>query len=43
MANCWGEGETVDEGFTWDDTEWWNHLSALAVRAAGGGGGDAAR
>lgn len=30
MANCWGEGETVDEGFTWDDTEWWNHLSALA-------------
>ena len=29
LANRWGEGETLDEGFTWDDTEWWNHMSAL--------------
>lgn len=29
MANRWGEGETLDEGFTWDDTEWWNHMTAL--------------
>lgn len=30
LANRWGQGETLDEGFTWDDTEWWNHMSALA-------------
>lgn len=30
LSNHWGEGETLDEGFTWDDTEWWNHMSALA-------------
>ena len=29
MANRWGQGQTVDEGFTWDDREWWNHLTAL--------------
>lgn len=29
MANRWGQGETVDEGFTWDDREWWNHITAL--------------
>lgn len=29
MANRWGQGETLDEGFTWDDTEWWNHMTAL--------------
>ena len=30
LANHWGQGETVDEGFTWDDEEWWNHMEALA-------------
>ena len=29
LANRWGEGETLDEGFTWDDEQWWNHMSAL--------------
>lgn len=31
MANQWGQGETLDEGFTWDkDGIWWNHATALA-------------
>lgn len=30
MANGWGGGETLDEGFTWDKDEiWWNHMTAL--------------
>ncbi|MBP3485596.1 MAG: hypothetical protein J6J81_02050, partial [Oscillospiraceae bacterium] len=30
MANQWGQGETLDEGFTWDkDGIWWNHATAL--------------
>lgn len=28
-ANGWGEGQTVDEGFTWDKGIWWNHMTAL--------------
>ena len=30
LTNCWGEGDTIDEGFTWDKDQWWNHMSALA-------------
>ena len=30
MANGWGGGETLDEGFTWDQGIWWNHDTALA-------------
>ena len=30
LANHWGQGDTIDEGFTWDQDEWWNHMSALA-------------
>ena len=29
MCRRWGEGETLDEGFFWDDTVWWNHMAAL--------------
>ena len=29
LSNHWGEGDTIDEGFTWDRNEWWNHISAL--------------
>ena len=29
LSNHWGEGDTIDEGFTWDRKEWWNHISAL--------------
>lgn len=29
LANHWGQGDTIDEGFTWDQNEWWNHMSAL--------------
>lgn len=29
MCQRWGEGETLDEGFTWNDTVWWNHMTAL--------------
>ena len=30
LANRWGEGDTIDEGFTWDKDQWWNHMTALA-------------
>ena len=30
MANRWDEADTLDEGFTWDGTVWWNHATALA-------------
>ena len=30
LSNRWGEGDTIDEGFTWDKDQWWNHMSALA-------------
>ena len=30
LTNRWGEGDTIDEGFTWDKDQWWNHMSALA-------------
>ena len=30
MANRWGQADTLDEGFTWDGTVWWNHATALA-------------
>lgn len=29
LANRWGQGDTLDEGFTWDRTTWWNHMEAL--------------
>ena len=29
MCSRWGEGETLDESFAWDDTVWWNHMTAL--------------
>lgn len=29
LANRWGQGQTMDEGFTWDEREWWNHITAL--------------
>ena len=29
LANRWGRGDTLDEGFTWDRTTWWNHMEAL--------------
>lgn len=29
MANGWGGGQTLDEGFTWDKGIWWNHAEAL--------------
>lgn len=29
MANRWGQGQTLDEGFTWDGDIWWNHMTAL--------------
>lgn len=29
LANRWGRGDTLDEGFTWDRTTWWNHMTAL--------------
>ena len=29
MCQRWGTGETLDEGFAWDDTVWWNHMTAL--------------
>ena len=29
MANGWGGGQTLDEGFTWDKGIWWNHATAL--------------
>ncbi len=29
LSNHWGESDTIDEGFTWDRNEWWNHISAL--------------
>ena len=29
MCQRWGEGESLDTGFTWDDTVWWNHMEAL--------------
>ena len=30
MANGWGGGQTLDEGFTWDEGIWWTHMTALA-------------
>lgn len=29
MANGWGGGQTLDEGFAWDGDIWWNHMTAL--------------
>ena len=29
LANRWGQGDTIDEGFTWDRTIWWNHMPTL--------------
>ena len=29
LANGRGEGEPLDAAFTWDDTLWWNHITAL--------------
>jgi hypothetical protein len=29
LANGWGGGQTIDEGFTWDRDVWWNHATAL--------------
>lgn len=29
MAQRWDEGETLDKGFSWMDTVWWNHMTAL--------------
>ena len=29
MCQRWGQGETLDEGFSWDNTVWWNHMTAL--------------
>ena len=29
LENHWGQGDTIDEGFTWDRDQWWNHMSAL--------------
>lgn len=28
-ANRWGQGQDLDEGFTWDQDIWWNHMTAL--------------
>lgn len=30
LADRWGQGESVDEGFTWGEDIWWNHATALA-------------
>ncbi len=30
MCHRWGQGQTLDEGFGWNDTVWWNHMEALA-------------
>lgn len=30
LADHWGEGQTLDEGFTWDGDIWWNHITALS-------------
>ena len=30
LADHRGQGDTLDEGFTWDDEQWWNHMTALA-------------
>ena len=49
MSQRWNAGETLDTGFMWDDTVWWNHMEALdeyeRPEVAGGhrrksGGGD---
>ena len=29
LSNRWGQGDTLDEGFTWDKDQWWNHMTAL--------------
>lgn len=29
MCQRWGQGKTLDEGFSWDNTVWWNHMTAL--------------
>ena len=29
MAQRWDEGETLDKGFSWMDTVWWNHMTAM--------------
>lgn len=29
MANRWGQSQTLDESFTWDEGIWWNHMTAL--------------
>lgn len=29
MANGWGEGQSLDDSFTWDEGIWWNHMTAL--------------
>ena len=30
LANSWGQGQTLDEGFAWDTGIWWNHSTVLA-------------
>lgn len=30
MCRHWGQGESLDTGFSWNDTVWWNHMEALA-------------
>ena len=29
LANRWGEGQSVDDAFTWDKGTWWNHMATL--------------
>lgn len=29
LQNRRGQGETLDDAFTWDGTVWWNHITAL--------------
>ena len=29
LENLRGRGDSLDEGFTWDQTIWWNHIAAL--------------
>lgn len=43
MAQRWDEGEPLDKGFSWMDTVWWNHMTALEeyTRAGHRAGADA--
>ena len=43
IANGWNSGQTIDEGFTWDDGIWWNHATALQLHPPGARGGDRPR